>query len=135
MYHPTDTRRGLGNPGERGAGRLNFFLVVAVLAVAAYAAYQYVPVAMQASTFKVFMQDTVDRASASGQTAEWAEKQLKAGAVEYGVPETAVYKVEVRDGRLRANVRFTRPVVLPGYTYNYEFDHTVTSGSFLASPK
>ena len=135
MHHPIDARRGPGNPGERGAGRLSFFLVAAVLAAAAYVAYQYVPVAMQASTFKVFMQDTVDRASASGQSAEWAEKQLKAGAAEYGVPETAVYKVETRDGRLRAGVRFTRPVVLPGYTYQYEFDYAVTSGSFLASPK
>ena len=135
MYHPIDTRRGPGNPGERGAGRLNFLIVVVVLAAAAYVAYQFVPVVMRASTYKVYMQDTVDRASASGQPAAWAEKQLKAAAAEYGVPETAVYKVEARDGRLQANVRFTRPVVLPGYTYEYEFDHTVTSGSFLASPK
>ncbi|HYP53783.1 MAG TPA: hypothetical protein VEQ42_09610 [Pyrinomonadaceae bacterium] len=133
MNHPTQTRRACCRRGERGAGRFQLILVLAVIGVAAYAAYQYVPVAMHASTFKVFMQDTVDRGAASGQTAAWVEKQLKSGAAEYGVPETAVYKIESNNGRMQAGVRFTRPVSLPGYTYQYEFDHTVRSSTFLDS--
>ncbi|HEV2764053.1 MAG TPA: hypothetical protein VGV38_13805 [Pyrinomonadaceae bacterium] len=135
MNHPEDTRRGLGNPGECGASRLNLVVVLALLAAVAYVGYQYVPVAYRGSTYKVFMQDTVDRAAATGQTPAWVEKQLKAGAEEYGVPADAVYKAEMREERMRASVRFTRPVVLPGYTYEYAFDHTVTSDSFLAEPK
>ncbi|HYO63630.1 MAG TPA: hypothetical protein VER08_08240 [Pyrinomonadaceae bacterium] len=135
MNHPTQMRPPAARRGERGAGRFQLILVLAVIGAAAYAAYQYVPVAMKASTFKVFMQDTVDRAAAAGQTPAWVEKQLKSGAAEYGVPEAAVYKVESANGRLRVAVRFTRPVSLPGYTYQYEFDHTVHSSAFLESPK
>lgn len=117
--------------GERGASRLNFLIFVLVLAAAAYAAYLYVPVAYQASLFKVYMQDTVDRGVATGQRAAWVESQLRAGATEYDVPPDAVYKVELRDNRMEASVRWTRPVVFPVYTYLYNFDHTVKSGSFL----
>lgn len=129
MNHPTHARR------ERGAGRFSLILLLAVLGLVGYVAYQYVPVAMRASTFKVFMQDTVDRGAATGQTPAWVESQLRGGAREYGVPESAAYKVEAVNGGLRAAVRFTRPVSLPGYTYQYEFDHTVQSSTILNSPK
>jgi len=128
MSHRTHSRR------ERGASRFSLILLLAVLGLAGYAAYQYVPVAMRASTYKVFMQDTVDRGAATGQTPAWVEKQLRGGAAEYGVPESAAYKVESVNGGLRAAVRFTRPVTLPGYTYQYEFAHTVQSSMMLNSP-
>ncbi len=38
-----------------------------------------------------------------------------------------------RDNRLEVRVQFVRPIEFPGYTYNYEFDHTVKSTAFLAS--
>lgn len=120
-----------GSAGERGGARLNFLIFILVLSAAAYAAYLYVPVAYQASLFKVYMQDTVDRAVATGQSAAWVENQFRAGAADYDVPPDATYRVELRDNRIEANVRWTRPVVSRVYTYQYNFDHTVRSGNFL----
>lgn len=113
--------------GERGEARLKFLIVVALIALVAYAGYQYVPVAYNAYLFKDVMQSKVDKASAEGRTAEWVKHELTASAPEYGVPSDAVVVTEVRDGRMQANVQFARPVQLPIYTYQYTFNHTVKS--------
>lgn len=113
--------------GESGGARLNLLIWVAIIGVVVYVGYQYVPVAFRASTYKVFMQDIVDRGVAMGQGSPWVETQLKAGAVDYDVPPDAIYKIEQMNGRIVANVRWTRPVPLPGYIYQYKFDHTVRS--------
>lgn len=129
LYDTHLSRRCRGR--ERGASRLSLILLLVVLALAAYAGYLYVPVAYQASLYKVYMQDTVDKAVATGKNAKWVEEQLKSGGDEYDVPGDAVFKVENRDGYLEANAQFTRDISLPGYTYEYDFDHTVRSSSPL----
>lgn len=116
---------------QRGGARLNFLIVVAVIAAAAYVGYQYVPVAYNASLFKVFMQDTVDKAAITSRTAEWVENELRANAPSYGVPPDAAITVQRNEGRLEARVRWTRPIPLPGYIHQYNFDHTVSSSNFL----
>jgi hypothetical protein len=118
---------------ERGGSRLNLLIWIVIIGAVAYVGYQYVPVAFRASTYKVYMQDTVDRGLATGQGISWVENQLRAGADNYGVPDSAVYKIEQRDGRIVANVHWTRPIPLPGYIYQYNFDHTVRSSGFFTS--
>jgi hypothetical protein len=116
-----------GRRGERGESRLKFLVTIAVIAIIAYVGYQYVPVAMQAYKFKDFMQQTVDKAVALGQSVEWAKGQLEANRKDYDVPNDATVTTRLRDGRMEARVQFTRPVQLPFYTYEYNFDHTVKS--------
>ncbi len=116
---------------ERGGARLNFLVVVAVIAVVAYVGYQYVPIAYNASIFKVFMQDTVDKAAVTSRTPEWVENELRANAPGYNVPPDAAITVKKNAGRLEARVRWTRPIPLPGYIYQFNFDHTVSSSNFL----
>ena len=120
-----------GNSSERGGARLNFLVVIVVITVLAYVGYQYVPVAYNASIFKVFMQDTVDKAAITSRTPEWVENELRANAPGYGVPPDAAITVQKNNGRLEARVRWTRPIPLPGYIYQYEFNHTVSSSNFL----
>jgi hypothetical protein len=117
-----DSRR-----SERGGTRLKFLIVIIVLAVVAYCGYQFIPVAYQAYLFKDFMQQNVDKAAVMGQTADWVETQLKASSAQYGVPPNAEIKATPSNGRMEARVRFTRPVELPFYTYQYEFDKTARS--------
>ncbi len=112
---------------ERGESRLKFLIVVALIALVAYACYQYIPVAYNAFLFKDVMQSKVDKASAEGRTAKWVKKELMASAAEYGVPADAAVTTELRDGRVQANVQFTRPIQFPGYAYQYTFNHTVKS--------
>jgi len=52
--------------GERGSARLNFLIVMAILAAVAYAGYLYVPVAYHAYLYKDLMQNRVDAATALG---------------------------------------------------------------------
>lgn len=123
--------RGRRRGGERGGARLNLLIWVAIIGAVAYVGYQYVPIAYNASLYKVHMQDTVDKAVALGKDAAWVESQFRASAVDYNVPPDAFYRIQKREGRMEANVRWTRPMPLPGYIYQYTFDHTVRSGGFL----
>ena len=118
--------------GERGSANLKFVIVLAIIVVTAYAGYLYVPVAYQANTFKELMQHYADVAVAQGYPPSWAREQLMKSAAEYEVPANAIITPAQRDNRLEVRVQFVRVIEFPGYTYNYEFDHTVKSTAFLA---
>ena len=119
--------------GETGGSRLSFLLAVAVIGLVGYAVYQYAPVAYDAFKFKDYMTRTVDKAAyPPGQTVEWVETQLRAGAREHGLaPEDLTLDVRNVEGRIVARVQWTRPVKLPGFIYEYKFDHTAKSSGFL----
>jgi len=120
--------------GDVGASRLSLLVVLAVIALAAYAAYNYVPVAYNAYLYRDFMQQTVNKAAyPPGQTAEWVESQLKAASKEYEVPADAQVKAQNEAGRMAARVSFERPVAMPGFTYQYKFDHTARSAGFISA--
>lgn len=113
--------------GMRGEARVKFLVTVAVIGVIAYIGYQYVPVAIQAYQFKDYMQSTVDKAAALGQRDEWVKGSLKASFKDFSVPPDAVVTSIQRDGRMEARVQFTKPIPMPFYIYQYNFDHTVKS--------
>jgi hypothetical protein len=117
---------------ERGSARLNFLILMAVIAAVAYAGYQYVPVAYQASQLKVFMQDTVNNAVVTDKDARWAEDQLRRSLTSYGAPPDALITVANRESRLEAHVQYTVPVPLGITTYEYKFDHTTRSSNVLS---
>jgi len=116
---------------ESGSARLKFIIVIGIIAIVAYAGYLFVPVAYQAYLFKDLMQHNADVASTQGYDTNWLKNQLSKSAPEYGIPVDAVIQTAQRDNRMEARVQFTKPILFPGYTYNYEFDHTVKSTAFL----
>jgi len=117
---------------ERGGARLNFLIVVVVVAAVAYAGYQYVPVAYQASQLKIFMEDTVNKAVVTDKNAQWAEEQLRKSLPEYGAPPNTFITVTNRESRLEANVQYTIPVPLIVTTYQYKFNYTTRSSNFFS---
>ena len=132
MREPQQGGRGPGARGERGGARLNFLVVVALIGLAAYAAYNYVPVAYGAFLYRDFMQETVDKAAfPPGQSLAWVESQLRAKAKELDLPDDTVYKVENYENRVAARVRWSRPIPMPGFIYEYDFDHTARSSGFV----
>lgn len=133
MKRPPDGRPRLNRPGERGGARINFLITLLVIAVAAYIAYQFVPVVYHASLMKDSMQRTVDVGAATGKSADWVRARLRAEADDHGVPPEALISVQQRDGRIEAQVRWTRAIPLPGYIHQYDFDHTVKSNSLLST--
>ncbi len=118
--------------GERGSANLKFLIVMAVIVATAYAGYLYVPVAFQANTFKDLMQHYADVAASQGYQPSWAGQQLMKSAPEYDIPANAIITPAQRDNRIEVRVQYVRVIEFPGYTYNYEFDHTVKSTAFLS---
>ncbi|MDQ3816762.1 MAG: hypothetical protein M3362_03595 [Acidobacteriota bacterium] len=120
---------------ERGSAGVKFIIVLVVVALFVYMGVQYVPVAYKYSSYKTYMQDTVDKAAVIGQGPEWVRNQLQASADDYGVPHDAKIMPGVKDGRLTVTVQFTRPInLLPGiWTYNYQFDYPVKSTDLFMS--
>ena len=116
---------------ERGAARLKFLIFLLVLGSIGYGMYLYVPVAYQAYLFKDLMQHTVDVAVTAGRKPEWVSDQLKKSLEEYSVPADAFIAPANRDNRVEVRVQYTRTIEFPGYTYQYEFDHTARSTAFL----
>jgi hypothetical protein len=123
----TDTRK-----SERGGARLKYLVVVAIIAIAVYAGYQFIPVAYQSFQFKDLMQHDVDAAVAMGKPAAWVQEQLSKSAPEYGIPTDLVITAAQQDNRIEVRVQYTQPIEFPGYVYNYEFDHTARSATFLS---
>jgi hypothetical protein len=133
MTLATQERRAARGRGERGGARFNFVVIVLLIALAAYSAYNYAPVWYKSYRFKDYMQETVNKAAfPPGQTTEWVTQQLRAAAKEYELPDDADIKVQNQDGRIAAHVIWTTPVQLPGYVYDYNFDHTVRSSGFIS---
>ena len=119
--------------GERGSARVKFIIVLLVVAAVGYMAFQYVPVAYQSSRYKTRMQDVVTEAAAAGKSTEWVKSELEASAEDNGVPKGAKIVPAVQNGRMVVTVQFTRPInLLPGYTYNYDFNYTATSSDTLS---
>jgi hypothetical protein len=117
--------------GERGSANLKFVIVMVIMISSAYAGYLYVPVAFQANTFKDLMQHYADVAAAQGYSPAWAGEQLLKNGPEYQIPANAVITPLAKDNRVEIRVQYVRAIEFPGYTYNYEFDHTVKSTAFL----
>ena len=116
---------------ERGGARLKFIIAITVFAAVAYTGYLYVPVAVDAYYFKDVMQNKVDLAASQGYEAAWIADQLNKSKAEYHVPQEAIITPGRNDQRMEVRVQFTRPISFPGFTYNYEFDHTAKSTTFL----
>ena len=118
--------------GEYGGARFNFVLVVIVVALAAYSAYNYAPVAYNAYLYKDVMQEAVNKAAYPPvKSNEWVAQQLRDAAREYDLPEDADVRVQNENGRIVAHVTWTRPIQLPGYVYEYDFDHSARSSGFI----
>lgn len=124
----------LRNRGERGGAGLKLLIFLVVVAIVGYVGIMYIPVAIDAYYFKDAMQNKVNLAAAQGYDSAWVTDQLSKTKAQYNVPEDAVITPVQKDGRVEVRVQFTRPISFPGYTYNYDFDYTAQSTTFL-TPK
>ena len=116
---------------QMGGATLKFIIVLAILGAAAYAGYQFVPVAYQAYQIKDLMQHDVDTAIAMGKPASWIGEQLVKSAPEYGIPNNAVITPVQTADRIEVRLQYTQPIDFPGFVYNYQFDHTAKSTTFI----
>ncbi len=116
---------------ERGGARLKFIIAMTVFAMVVYVGYLYIPVAMDAYYFRDMMQNKVNLAATQGYETTWLTDQLEKSKAEFHVPPEAVITPARSENRMEVRVQFTRPISFPGYTYNYDFDYTAKSTTFL----
>ena len=117
---------------ERGGARLKFLLVAALLAGVAYEGYQFIPILYLDYQLKDLMQHDVDTAVALGKSGDWVKEQLLKSAADYSIPPNAVITPQLQDNRVEVRLQFARPIEwCPGFVYNYDFDHTAKSTTFL----
>ena len=114
---------------SRGGARLNFLIVMAIIAAVGYLGYQAFPVFYQSRNFESFMQDTVDAAAITNKKPAWVEEQLKTALPDYDVPPEAIVKSTLNRGRIEAQVQFTRTIQMVVTQYKYDFDKTVRSST------
>ena len=133
MSHVRDLDFRARRAGERGGSRVNLLIVMVILVAAAYAGYQFIPVAYQASQLKLFMQDTVNNAVITDKNAQWTEDQLRKNLSLYGVPPNALVNASVVNARMEAHVQYSIPIPLIVTTYDYKFDYTARSNNLLSS--
>jgi hypothetical protein len=127
----TFVERTITRSSEHGGARLKFLIVAAIIGLVAYCGYVFLPIAYDAYLYKDLMQHDVDVASVSGYPPTWVKDQLTKSMSEFNVPADAEITATQADNRVVVRVKFTRPIPFPGYTYNYEFDHTAKSTAFL----
>lgn len=121
----------LRNRSERGGAQLKLLIFLAVVIAVAYFGYMYIPVAVDAYYFKDAMQNKVNLAAAQGYDGAWLAEQVSKSKGEFHVPDDAVITPTQNEGRIQCRVQFSRPISFPGFTYNYDFDYTAQSTSFL----
>jgi hypothetical protein len=122
----------LTRQNERGGARLKFIIAITVFAVVVYAGYLYIPVALDAYYLKDAMQNKVDQAAIQGYETSWVKDQLDKSKAECHVPaEAIITPARSDDNRIQVRVQYTRPISFPGFTYNYDFDYTAKSTTFL----
>jgi hypothetical protein len=62
-------------------------------------------------------------------------EQLTDIAKEYNIPDAVITPSITENHQVIVRVQYTRQIQFPGYTYNYEFDHTAKSTTFFSSGK
>jgi hypothetical protein len=124
----TMTRR-----SERGGARLKFVIVAAIIGIVTYISYMCIPVFYQAYQIKDLMKHEVDTAVALAKPTTWVVEQVMRQGPDYGLPKDAVITPAVQDGRVELRVQYHQPIEFPGYVYDYNFDYTAKSSSFLTT--
>jgi hypothetical protein len=85
---------------EQGGARLKFLIVIAIIAAAVYAGFQFIPVAYQAYRLRDLMQNEVDTAAAMGKPPSWVKDQLVKSSTDYGIPPDATIEPQSQDNRV-----------------------------------
>ena len=124
---------------ERGAAGIKLLFVLIILFLAANAAYNYVPVAYDAASFKQEMQTAVVQVWAmpnagSDNPTENLKTRIKKAAAANDIPANFWIDVKPAKDGFQARVVYSKNIgILPFgiYKYNYYFDYTAIPNGFL----
>lgn len=125
------------NRNERGSAGVKLLACLAVIALVAHAAINYIPVAYSAESIKSDMQTAVLQGLAlPGKLSpvDNVKTRIQQSASRNDAPKDVFIDVQQKGMSLTARVVYNKQVsILPFgvWTYNYKFDHTATPTGFL----
>lgn len=123
--------------GERGSAGVKFAAILVVIMLAAYAGYNYIPVAYEAESLKSEMSTAVlqglampGKVNPVDNVKARVEKAMQINST----PPDATLSVTQQGNVIQARVTYTKTVsIVPFgiYNYQYRFDNTATPTGFL----
>jgi hypothetical protein len=125
--------------GERGGSKVTLVIVLTVLALGAFAGFNYVPNAYADNSIKQELQTIATNAvilpaaTTNGQNINWANAELGRLATTWEIPK-ADFKAEMAGPAVRTSIKHHRSVpILPLGIYNYEYDlvFSATSAGYV----
>jgi len=122
---------------ERGSASIKFVLVFVVIAAAAHAGCNYIPVAYQGASFKQEMDTAVVRGlGASGRInpLEAVQASIRKASGDYDIPPDALVDIKPVKGVIEAHVAYSKQInILPFgmYRYKYNFDYVARPTGYL----
>jgi len=122
---------------ERGSAGAKLTIALAIIALAAHAGYNYVPVAYDAASLRSDMDTAVLQGLAlPGKISpvDNVKERIAKSIVVNNIPQSATIDVKQAGNGLTARVTYQEQVnILPFglYKYNYIFDYTSTPTGFL----
>lgn len=117
------------NP-RHGQGKLGCILWLLVLLAVVGIAAKLIPIKIKSAEFHDYMEEQVMFAGRAG--TETLRKRIMGRAKDLEIPlDKKNLIVERRGGRIRIRATYTIPVELPGYTYDWDFEHIIDRPVFV----
>lgn len=114
---------------ERGEGRMGCLFGVVVLLIGLLIAYKMIPVKVKAAEMRDVVQD--ESRAAGTHTDKVILENILAKAKQVGLPvEKENVEISRAANMITVDVKYTVPVVFPGYTYNWNFHHRAENPVF-----
>lgn len=117
------------NP-RRGQGKLGCILWLLVLLAVVGIAAKLIPIKIRSAELYDFIEEQALFAGRS--SPETLKKRILERAVDLDIPlKKENLKIDRRGGRIQIRATYTIPVELPGYTYNWDFEHILDRPVFV----
>lgn len=114
---------------ERGEGKIGCIFGLLFFAAALFIAWKMIPVKVRSAELK---QTIVDEAKSAGmRDVTRIRRAIMSKAEELELPlEDKNLKIKKTPGHIRVEARYTVPVDLAGYVYQWNFEHTAENPIF-----
>ena len=115
---------------RHGQGKLGCILWLLVLMAVVGIAAKLIPIKIKSAEFYDFIEEQAMFAGRAG--TETLKKRILDRAADLDIPlDKKNLSVDRRGGRIQIRATYTIPVELPGYTYNWDFEHFLDRPVFV----
>lgn len=111
---------------ERGEGKGQFYITMAILGTVGFALFKFVPVWYTVTDFNAKVSELASVASLRAYKDQKINDEFIKLRNEAHLPEETELKIERKSGNLIVSVKYTLPIDFIVYTYNWEENKSFT---------